>query len=443
MEITLKHVLIIIGLLVLVAALVYLYLIAGAMRGGQFNVNTNTISDIRPSDSEAGRILEEEAMVANPDAVAASSGGGGDEEGSAAGEDTPAGTDATTSSGDIKTAQFAGGCFWCVEADYEKIPGVIDVVSGYAGGTTENPTYNDYSKGGHREVVEVTYDSSKVRYADLVEYLIRHADVTDSGGSFYDRGYQYSPAIFYATEAERKTAESIVKKFDDMGVYDKTIAAPVEPIAKFWPAEEYHQDYYKKSPIKYTYYRNASGRDAFVKEHWGDQPPQIIGSDSLATQIEKVDMLNKKNWENFEMPSEDELKAKLTNIQYKVTQEEGTERAFQNEYYDNKEEGLYVDVVSGEPLFSSRDKFDSGTGWPSFTKPISPNVVTEHEDRKLLLPRTEIRSKYADSHLGHVFNDAPKELGGIRYCMNSASLRFIPVADLEEEGYGEYKFLFK
>lgn len=449
-----KIILIIVAVVIVVAALVYLYMIASAMRGGQFNVNTNTLSDVRtPSESEGGA-LEGEAMVADPEAAARS----GDEAGvedsgaeanmEAGGEDTPAATTeeedvapASSNSAAIKKAQFAGGCFWCVEADYEKVPGVTDVVSGYAGGTSKNPTYEDYGKGGHREVVEVTYDANTVSYADLVEYLIRHADVTDPDGSFYDRGYKYSPAIFYADEAERETAEKIVADFDARGVYDKPIAAPVEPIATFWPAEEYHQDYYKKNPIRYTYYRNSSGRDAFIKENWSDQPPQIIGSDDLADHIARVDMLQKK-WENYEKPDEETLRADLSDMEYKVTQKEGTEPPFQNEYYDNKAEGLYVDIVSGEPLFSSRDKFDSGTGWPSFTKPISPNVVTEHVDRKLILARTEIRSKYADSHLGHVFNDAPKELGGIRYCMNSASLRFVAKEDMEEEGYGEYLFLF-
>lgn len=388
------------GIVILLMAGVYLFYVGGAMRSGQFNVNTNTVHD-------------------------------------RAQQQTP-----TTDPEKQETAQFAGGCFWCVEADFEKVPGVVDVVSGYAGGTTEAPTYENYADGGHREVVLVTYDPSMVSYEALVEYLIRHIDPTDPDGSFYDRGYQYSPAVFYKTDEEKRVAEEVITRIEAMQVFTEPIAVAVEPEATFWPAEAYHQDYYQKNPIRYTYYRNGSGRDRFIKEHWDDQPPQVIGADTVSDQISKVDALHEE-WNDFEKPSDEELKARLSDMQYRVTQREGTEPAFQNAYYDNKEEGLYVDVVSGEPLFSSRDKFDSGTGWPSFTRPISPNVVTEHEDRKLILPRTEIRSRYADSHLGHVFNDAPKELGGIRYCMNSAALRFVPLEELEAEGYGAYRFLFE
>ena len=349
----------------------------------------------------------------------------------------------TTNSEKLKTAQFAGGCFWCVEADFEKVPGVVDVVSGYAGGTNENPTYDTYSKGGHREVVEVTYDSSFVTYEELVEYLLRHIDPVDPEGSFYDRGYQYTSAIFYSSEEEKEIAESVIARIDAMEVYPSPIVTPVEPILEFWPAEDFHQDYYRNSPLRYNFYRRASGRDAFIDRYWGDEDAQKIGNDDISnTHIAMIDELHKK-YENFEKPSDEELQETLTGIEYKVTQKDGTERAFQNEYWDNKEEGIYVDVVSGEPLFSSKDKFDSGTGWPSFAKPLSPNVVTEHVDRKLIFPRTEIRSRYADSHLGHVFSDAPAELGGIRYCMNSASLRFISKDQMEEEGYDDYLFLFE
>ncbi len=282
------------------------------------------------------------------------------------------------------TALFAGGCFWCVEADFEKLRGVGDVVSGYAGGTTENPTYENYAKGGHREVVQVPYDSSRISYQKLVEHILTHADPNDTTGSFVDRGVQYSAAIYFENEEEEKIAREVAKG----------LPIPILPRPDFYPAEEYHQDFYKKSPVRYTYYRNASGRNEYIKKASG-----------------------------------------LTDIQYYVVKENGTEKPFDNEYWDNKREGIYVDIVSGEVLFSSKDKYDSGTGWPSFTKPIQPDAVTLHEDNTLGTKRTEVRSKIADSHLGHVFNDGPN--GGERWCMNSAAMRFVPKEDMVKEGYGD------
>lgn len=331
-------------------------------------------------------------------------------------------------SGETRTAMVAGGCFWCVEADLEKLPGVIGVVSGYAGGQSENPTYENYAAGGHREVVEVTYDPKVVTYGEIIEYLIKHIDPTDANGSFHDRGEQYGPAIYFADEEERAAAEAKIKEVDDSGVYGEPLSIKILPASTFYPAEEYHQDYYKKNPLKYGYYRNASGRDDFIKEHWGDDLwPK---SDS--------------RWEDFKKPSDAELKETLTDLQYKVTQREGTEPPFQNEYNDNHEAGIYVDIVSGEPLFSSRDKYDSGTGWPSFTKPLAAeNIVTENDWSILLGNRTEVRSRHADSHLGHLFPDGPADQGGLRYCLNSAALRFVPKDRLAAEGYGDYLHLFE
>lgn len=336
---------------------------------------------------------------------------------------------------ETKTMLVAGGCFWCVEADLEKLPGVKAAVSGYAGGSTENPTYGNYHDGGHREVVEVTYDPSVVTFEGILIYAMKHMDPTDGAGSFYDRGVYYSPAFYYETDAEKQTIDNLIKEVNEKGPYDKALAVAVEAKPKFWKAEDYHQDYYKGTltGLKYKYYRNASGRDAFIEKYWGsDTGPDLSWRKSVSNSA----------WQNFQKPSDEELKQKLTAIQYKVTQEEGTEPAFSNDYWDNKEEGIYVDVVSGEPLFSSTHKFDSGTGWPSFTRPIDYGFVTEHKDYKLILPRTEIRSSIGDSHLGHKFNDAPKELGGIRYCMNSASLRFVAKADMQTQGYGDFLYLF-
>lgn len=285
------------------------------------------------------------------------------------------------------TAIFAGGCFWCVEADFEKLRGVGDVISGYAGGTTANPTYENYAAGGHREVVEVHYDATKINYRKLVEHILTHADPNDTTGSFVDRGLQYSSAIYFGNKDEEKIAREVAKG----------LPIPILPRPTFYRAEEYHQDYYKKNPVRYTYYRNASGRNEYIKKHSG-----------------------------------------LTELQYHVVKENGTEPPFKNEYWDNHEEGIYVDIVSGEALFSSKDKYDSGTGWPSFTKPISEKAVTLHEDNTLFVKRTEVRSAIADSHLGHVFDDGPQDKGGKRWCMNSAALRFIPKKDMEKEGYGEF-----
>lgn len=337
----------------------------------------------------------------------------------------------------IKKAILAGGCFWCVEADLQKYTGVIDVVSGYAGGTGENPTYADYSKRGFREVVEVTYDSTKVSYANLVEFVIRHSDATDAEGSFNDRGVGYTSAAYYDSPKEKLAAETIVKTIDARKVYSKPLSLYIVPTAPFWPAEEYHQDYAKKNPLRYSYYRSGSGRDAFITKHWGSDT--VPTPTPTGNPTEKN--ITKQAWKNFVKPTDAELRTVLTPIQYAVTQEEDTETPFKNKYDGNYFAGIYVDIVSGEPLYSSKDKYDSGTGWPSFVKPISPEVVTEKIDKGIFGNRIEIRSAIADSHLGHVFNDGPQDLGGKRYCMNSASMKFIPKEDMEKIGYGEY-FLF-
>ena len=343
----------------------------------------------------------------------------------------PVSVDTSTST---STAILAGGCFWCVESDFEKLPGVLDVVSGYSGGTSANPTYKNYAQEGHREVVEVTYDSGKLNFANLVEYLIKHSDATDPAGSFYDRGEQYAPAVYYGNESEKKVTQEVIAEIDKIKVYDKPIALKVLPRVAFYPAEEYHQDYYKKNPLRYQYYRTGSGRDAFIQKYWGGRPELFSGWVVTTTKT----MTGKTKWESFVKPTETELRAKLSPLQYKVTQEQGTEKPFDNEYHANKSAGIYVDIVSGEPLFSSKDKYDSGTGWPSFVKPITAEAVRLYLDTGLFTTRTEVRSSYADSHLGHVFDDGPQDRGGKRYCMNSASLRFVSKDKMIQEGYGEY-----
>jgi peptide methionine sulfoxide reductase msrA/msrB len=333
-----------------------------------------------------------------------------------------------------KTALLANGCFWCVESDLEKVSGVIDVVSGYAGGTTDNPTYKDYAKHGHREVVLVTYDANKVSFANLVEHIIKHGDPTDANGSFKDRGEEYAPAIYYENDYEKSEALRVIAAIDALHVFSKPLPLAVIPRVPFYEAEEYHQDYSHKNSLKYSFYRTASGRNNFIDTYWGDSANTFVVPDK--DDATPVSISKEGSWDTYVKPTDAELRSTLTALQYKVTQEEGTEPAHNNPYDKVYDPGVYVDVVSGEPLFSSADKYDSGTGWPSFVRPITDDAITLHEDRKLFTVRTEVRSRYADSHLGHVFTDGPKDRGGLRYCMNSAALRFIPLSDMEREGYG-------
>ncbi|NEW06645.1 peptide-methionine (R)-S-oxide reductase MsrB [Paenibacillus sp. SYP-B3998] len=310
-------------------------------------------------------------------------------------------------------ATFAGGCFWCMVTPFEELPGIISMVSGYTGGHTINPTYKEVCSEttGHAEAVQITFDPDLFPYDKLLETFWRQIDPTDAGGQFHDRGSSYRSAIFYHNEAQRVKAEASKLALAHSGRFDRPIATEVVPAEIFYPAEEYHQDYHHKNPLRYKAYRKGSGRDAYLERHWNT------------------------------VKDKEARKQKLTPLQYEVTQNNGTERPFTNAYWDSHEDGLYVDIVSGEPLFSSYDKFDSGCGWPSFTKPLFQGTVKEKTDVSHSMVRTEVRSQEADSHLGHVFTDGPGP-SGLRYCINSASLRFIPISDLEQEGYGAYLRFF-
>lgn len=305
----------------------------------------------------------------------------------------------------LKKIYLAGGCFWGIEAYMERIYGVADAVSGYANGTTENPKYEDllYRNSGHAETVEVSYDPSKVSLEKLLYDYLKVVDPTSLNRQGNDMGTQYRTGVYYTQESEKELIETVLR--DEQKKYNDKIVIEVLPLDNFAKAEEYHQNYLEKNPNGYCHI------------------------DLYAATKELIDP------SNYPKPDDEELKEKLTEVQYRVTQKNETEHAFSNEYWDNKKEGLYVDVATGEPLFSSKDKFESGCGWPSFSRPIEKNVVTYEEDLSYNMKRTEVRSRSGDSHLGHVFDDGPQELGGLRYCINSASIRFIPLERMKEEGY--------
>ncbi len=331
---------------------------------------------------------------------------------------------------DVATAVFAGGCFWSMQSDFEKLYGVISVQAGYTGGTTRNPTYETYAAGRHVEAVQVLYDPSRVSYGQLLDWYWRHTDPTDAGGQFVDRGPQYRPVIFWLDDAQRAEAAASKTALEKSGRLKAPVVTELRKAEAFHPAEEAHQDYAIKNAVAYAQYRAGSGRDKLFVKYWGPSALQDTGAPPSAR-----DGVYRK-------PPEAQLRKTLNTMQFDVTQREGTEPPFNNEYWNNHKAGIYVDIVSGEPLFSSTDKFESGTGWPSFTRPLVPGNIVAKTDTSWGMVRTEVKSRYAGSHLGHLFDDGPQPTG-LRYCMDSASLRFVPVADMQKEGYGQFLGLFK
>ena len=328
---------------------------------------------------------------------------------------------------------LAGGCFWGVEQYFALVPGVLDAVSGYSQGTVENPSYQEVCTGqtGHTETVQVVYDSSVVSLNHLLNLYFDIIDPYSINKQGNDRGPQYRTGIYYTNEVDGQIAQNFIA--EKQAATDRKIVVELEPVKNFFPAEEYHQDYLEKNPFGYCHI----SRDKFRKAATSVDTSLIPNLGETVKPEDEVSQLPSLEQERYPRPSNEVLQERLSPLQYDVAVKAATERPFFNEFWDNHEAGLYVDIATGEPLFLSTDKFDSGCGWPSFTKPIATELVTELVDTSHGMVRTEVRSRSGDIHLGHVFDDGPLATGGLRYCINSASLRFVPKNEMEAAGYGD------
>lgn len=310
---------------------------------------------------------------------------------------------------DISKIYLAGGCFWGVEAYFSKLPGITYTEVGYANGKTQNPTYQEVSTGetNFAETVFIKYNKKKISLSDILSHYFDIVDLTTLNRQAHDTGTQYRSGIYYVNDQDKEVIINAIK--GEQKKYKEPIVTEIKKLENFYTAEEYHQKYLDKNPGGYCH----------------------------------IDLSKVSNYGKFKKPTTEDLKKNLTDIQYNVTQKGATEKPFSSEYDKNFEEGIYVDIVTKEPLFSSTDKYDAGCGWPSFTRPINKTFVKEKEDKSLWMKRTEVRSDIGDSHLGHVFDDGPKDKGGQRYCINGAALKFIPKSELLKQGYEEYLYLFK